>query len=127
MELEAELFRARSGGLRKALRCRSHGAWRSLVSALVWGTRGPEFESRRPDCTKPCQRGAFRFSSSTGQASTAGLLVAVSLFTRGASLLTARAERDCGDAYGCEARHSFPFRDPVEVPSGLTRLTNDVS
>ena len=26
-----------------------HGAWRSLVSALVWGTRGPEFESRRPD------------------------------------------------------------------------------
>jgi hypothetical protein len=28
---------------------RRHGAWRSLVSALVWGTRGPEFESRRPD------------------------------------------------------------------------------
>ncbi len=27
----------------------AHGAWRSLVSALVWGTRGPEFESRRPD------------------------------------------------------------------------------
>src|SRR6187455_2477953 len=26
-----------------------HGAWRSLVSALVWGTRGPEFKSRRPD------------------------------------------------------------------------------
>jgi hypothetical protein len=28
---------------------RRRGAWRSLVSALVWGTRGPEFESRRPD------------------------------------------------------------------------------
>src|SRR4051794_27695033 len=28
------------------------GAWRSLVSALVWGTRGPEFESRRPDGRK---------------------------------------------------------------------------
>jgi hypothetical protein len=27
------------------------GAWRSLVSALVWGTRGPEFKSRRPDST----------------------------------------------------------------------------
>jgi hypothetical protein len=26
-----------------------YGAWRSLVSALVWGTRGPEFKSRRPD------------------------------------------------------------------------------
>ncbi len=26
-----------------------NGAWRSLVSALVWGTRGPEFKSRRPD------------------------------------------------------------------------------
>ena len=30
-----------------SLRC---GAWRSLVSALVWGTKGREFESRRPDC-----------------------------------------------------------------------------
>jgi hypothetical protein len=27
----------------------SYGAWRSQVSALVWGTRGPEFKSRRPD------------------------------------------------------------------------------
>ena len=35
------------------------GAWRSLVSALVWGTRGPEFESRRPDTTKAPQTGAF--------------------------------------------------------------------
>ena len=26
-----------------------YGAWRSLVSALVWGTRGPRFESGRPD------------------------------------------------------------------------------
>ena len=27
----------------------ARGAWRSLVSALVWGTKGREFESRRPD------------------------------------------------------------------------------
>ena len=33
------------------------GAWRSLVSALVWGTRGPEFKSRRPDCEEPRSRG----------------------------------------------------------------------
>ena len=33
------------------------GAWRSLVSALVWGTRGPEFESRRPDQERPRKRG----------------------------------------------------------------------
>ena len=26
-----------------------HGAWRSPVSALVWGTRGREFKSRRSD------------------------------------------------------------------------------
>jgi hypothetical protein len=26
-----------------------YGAWRSLVSALVWGTRGPRFKSGRPD------------------------------------------------------------------------------
>lgn len=38
-----------------------HGAWRSLVSALVWGTRGPEFESRRPDYRKaPRPRGFSR-------------------------------------------------------------------
>ena len=26
-----------------------HGAWRSLVSALDWGSRGRWFESSRPD------------------------------------------------------------------------------
>ena len=25
------------------------GVWRSLVSALVWGTRGPRFKSAHPD------------------------------------------------------------------------------
>jgi hypothetical protein len=34
-----------------------HGAWRSLVSALVWGTRGPEFKSRRPDQKSPARAG----------------------------------------------------------------------
>ena len=28
---------------------RRNGLWRSLVSALVWGTKGPGFESRQPD------------------------------------------------------------------------------
>jgi hypothetical protein len=38
------------------------GAWRSLVSALVWGTRGPRFKSGRPDQRKaPLMQG---FSSS---------------------------------------------------------------
>ena len=36
------------------LRLPHRGAWRSLVSALVWGTRGPEFKSRRPDCEPHC-------------------------------------------------------------------------
>ena len=27
----------------------AYGLWRSLVSALVWGTRGREFESPHPD------------------------------------------------------------------------------
>ena len=35
------------------------GAWRSLVSALVWGTRGPEFKSRRPDSEKSLHCGDF--------------------------------------------------------------------
>src|SRR5215211_5882941 len=34
-----------------------HGAWRSLVSARVWGTRGPEFKSRRPDHRKALREG----------------------------------------------------------------------
>jgi hypothetical protein len=34
------------------------GAWRSLVSALVWGTRGPRFKSGRPD-SKALVSGAF--------------------------------------------------------------------
>ena len=33
------------------------GAWRSLVSALVWGTKGREFESRRPDCDSGLDEG----------------------------------------------------------------------
>src|SRR6185436_472815 len=45
-----------------------HGAWRSLVSALVWGTRGPEFESRRPDHRKALQMRGFSLSESyTGE------------------------------------------------------------
>jgi hypothetical protein len=36
-----------------------YGAWRSLVSALVWGTRGPEFKSRRPDQQKTRSGGFF--------------------------------------------------------------------
>jgi hypothetical protein len=39
------------------------GAWRSLVSALVWGTRGPRFKSGRPDHRKaPQTRGFLRLS-----------------------------------------------------------------
>ena len=41
------------GKVAPLLRLSGRGAWRSLVSALVWGTRGPEFESRRPDCIEP--------------------------------------------------------------------------
>ena len=33
--------------------------WRSLVSALVWGTRGPRFKSGHPDREKALLRGPF--------------------------------------------------------------------
>jgi hypothetical protein len=36
------------------------GAWRSLVSAPVWGTGGPRFKSGRPDKQKPPQARGFR-------------------------------------------------------------------
>lgn len=49
----AAVHRGESGGRRGQEWARStlrqRGVWRSLVSALVWGTRGPEFKSRHPD------------------------------------------------------------------------------
>src|SRR5580700_4012545 len=33
-----------------------HGLWRSLVSALDWGSRGPGFKSRQPDHSSPGER-----------------------------------------------------------------------
>ncbi len=33
-----------------------HGLWRSLVSALDWGSRGREFKSPQPDHKYPVQR-----------------------------------------------------------------------
>src|SRR6266480_3542126 len=41
-----------------------HGAWRSLVSAPVWGTGGPEFKSRRPDQRKSLETAAFSVHAS---------------------------------------------------------------
>ena len=38
----------------------ANGLWRSLVSALVWGTKGPGFESRQPDEERPPIRGAVQ-------------------------------------------------------------------
>ena len=31
------------------------GLWRSLVTALDWGSRGPGFKSRQPDSESPGQ------------------------------------------------------------------------
>ncbi len=36
----------------------THGLWRSLVSALDWGSRGREFKSPQPDHQKPLYLGA---------------------------------------------------------------------
>ena len=44
------------GAETRLLSCSRYGAWRSLVSALVWGTRGPEFKSRRPDSKSGLER-----------------------------------------------------------------------
>src|SRR2546423_10436388 len=37
--------------------CRSNGLWRSLVSALDWGSRGREFKSPQPDGKGAGQKG----------------------------------------------------------------------
>src|SRR6266542_4700507 len=56
----------------------ANGAWRSLVSALVWGTRGPEFKSRRPDQGSLARAGlsspvAFRTTSLPEEAVNLGI------------------------------------------------------
>ncbi len=40
-----------------ANRAMCDGLWRSLVSALDWGSRGPGFKSRQPDYKGAGQRG----------------------------------------------------------------------
>ncbi len=45
-EKSALVFPANSRG---CVKLKSFGPWRSLASALAWGARGREFESRRPD------------------------------------------------------------------------------
>ena len=45
-------------GLRKFLTW--DGLWRSLVSALDWGSRGREFKSRQPDQRGPLNSGEER-------------------------------------------------------------------
>ena len=47
------LRQARRSVLSRSARLDRAGAWRSLVSALVWGTRGRRFESVRPDQPEP--------------------------------------------------------------------------
>src|SRR5438270_4552279 len=39
---------------------RPHGLWRSLVSALDWGSRGREFKSPQPDSKVAGQKGFRR-------------------------------------------------------------------
>ena len=48
------------------------GAWRSLVSALVWGTRGRWFKSSRPDCSEPGETRAFSFCAADAGSSSVG-------------------------------------------------------
>ena len=43
------VYTAARDGDRCTIRSQRRGLWRSLVSALVWGTKGPGFESRQPD------------------------------------------------------------------------------
>ncbi len=43
----------------------SHGLWRSLVSALDWGSRGRRFESGQPDGENPCAVRALSFGGGT--------------------------------------------------------------
>ena len=44
-------------GTARYARC-SHGLWRSLVSALDWGSRGREFKSPQPDKSFPRSHGS---------------------------------------------------------------------
>ena len=93
------------------------GAWRSLVSALVWGTRGPEFKSRRPDVRKaPLRRGFLSASlarSRRVQPSRSPRRVSVHVV----AVITNSATGDCGKVHArvspaglCAHRPRLPCR-----------------
>ena len=51
---------ARPGfGVDRVLAPHAHGLWRSLVSALDWGSRGRRFKSGQPDRENPCTAGVW--------------------------------------------------------------------
>jgi hypothetical protein len=51
-----------------SLPCGCFGAWRSLASALDWGSRGRRFKSCRPDFWESLENKAYRYLSTVGSA-----------------------------------------------------------
>jgi putative endonuclease len=49
--IHAEEFKSRAEAIKeeRLFKSKKRGAWRSLASALEWGSRGRRFESDRPD------------------------------------------------------------------------------
>ena len=80
----------------------AYGLWRSLVSALVWGTRGREFESPQPDTVT---RG---FSESRSP-----------WFASGGLTGTSAARVRCGAHTGAEGRKNS-VRGESGVPCGVS-------
>jgi hypothetical protein len=119
--------RERGGpGQAACYRVRRRGAWRSLVSALVWGTRGPEFKSRRPDRRNPLDTAGFFVAVVEGGRAFACLRIAVCVHrcrfpTRRAMPTPARAWAASSRSARTPARASMPLRATAPC-TGSARL-----
>jgi hypothetical protein len=75
------------------------GLWRSLVSASVWGTEGPGFESRQPDHERAVQRVATQHEPSTmGAGPSTGRFVSASADNARKRLLRSWQRRSASDS-----------------------------
>ena len=58
----------------------AHGLWRSLVSALDWGSRGREFKSPQPDVVSAGHGPELAIANASRESVASDLLAGVSLF-----------------------------------------------
>jgi hypothetical protein len=112
---------ARPNPAKPGLYSGGRGAWRSLVSALVWGTRGPEFKSRRPDSGEVLRRsvgGRPRAPSPSAAPFTSAVGKSCRLMSNSRRMTTDEV-RDVARAVAAELRGRDVHGSPITVVTSV--------